>query len=427
MISTCLSTVRAAAVKKNITLTSNLSDKPRVVLSDQARVSQMILNYLSNAVKFTQRDGHVSVTLQWSPVEEGSVMRKRSRSKVDMGMSDEDVLASLEVYRAQREELFQKQGVSYHQEQIIVCVEDDGVGIEKDELRAIFQPFEQVESGVSRAFGGSGLGLSICYQLAHLLGGRVWVESTVGVGSKFYLSLPMDVVDQDSLDDLIRRTSSAGNANNRTKRLIMISTSSQKKLKEVEEKFGTLKTDRDMSSGQGDTSDRPSSEERTCEGESSTPREPSMQGRRDKRSKRAEKLKHEFAGKKVLVVEDNLLNQRVFTKYLKNAGVEVEVASNGELGVEAAAKTKFDLILMDCHMPVMDGYLASAQITQDEGCINASTPIIALTADVEASNRQSCESCGMVDFLTKPLQSNALYRLMRRYITMQSTPIVAVE
>ena len=114
----------------------------------------------------------------------------------------------------------------------------------------------------------------------------------------------------------------------------------------------------------------------------------------------------------------NLLNQKIFTKYLISAGVDVEVADNGELGVEEANRKKYDLIFMDCHMPVMDGYLATQNITEDEECVNKSTPIIALTADVEASNKKRCEESGMVDYLTKPLQSKTLYQKMDKYLSV---------
>lgn len=401
VIASCLSTVRTSAEKKNITLAKNSPEKYHVVVSDYSRICQILLNFLSNAVKFTPLDGQVSITLTWKDLEVDKKHEEFLASyRENNGVSEEDLKEVAQSCKRHREDLMKQYEVKYHGEQMVLCVEDNGIGIEKEKLTSVFQPFEQADASVTRAYGGTGLGLSICRQLAKLLGGYVWVESTPNVGSRFYLSLPLDIVERSSLRKLAKCVPAAS-----------LQRRSQSRISD--EAFSTEDTTSSAKLTERAVEDSIQGEEQPS-GSCKPKRRKERKAGDNKSSK--EKKNEEFLGKKVLVVEDNLLNQRVFTKYLKNKGVDVTLASNGKLGVEAAMETKFDLILMDCHMPVMDGYSASKTITGSDECINKSTPIVALTADVEASNRERCEACGMTDFLTKPLQSNTLYSLMRTYI-----------
>ena len=351
-------------------------------------------------MKFTPLEGDVSITLTWQGQDVGNKHKEFLANVGENGVSEEDFWEIAETCKKQREVLLELHGMKCHCEQMVLCVEDNGIGIEKEKLTSIFQPFEQADASVTRAYGGTGLGLSICRQLAKLLGGYVWAESTPNVGSRFYLSLPMETVEQSSLSELAKLVPAASLQRQCRKTLSTEVFSSEETTSSAKltERVMEVPAHRDEKAS-GSCEPKPRKERKG-------------RGSKPSNGKKVEK----FVGKKVLVVEDNLLNQRVFTKYLKNAGIDAVVASNGKLGVEAAMETKFDLILMDCHMPVMDGYTASKSITGNDECINKSTPIVALTADVEASNRQRCEACGMSDFLTKPLQSNTLYSLMRNYM-----------
>ena len=424
----CLSTVRVAAKEKNIHMTLKSPKLLKVIMSDQARLSQIILNFLSNAVKFTPKEGKISIALAWGKIEEHP--RSRVPSVGDVGMSKLDLLKIQETWKSQRQAEMERHGVESHGEQMILCVEDSGIGIAEDKIGNLFQPFEQADASVTRAYGGTGLGLSICRQLAELLGGSVWVESTIGVGSKFYLSLPVDVVGEGHVEKIYWDKEGFGK-----KQLKMICSLSEKTLKlkrsdifemcEVQVLTPAITTNpcyvdeeesmrldvefQKMKGGAKKTSEKNARPSNGVENPKAK-----VYSRDEERGKQI--LARQFSGKKILIVEDNLLNQKVFIKYLENAGVDVTVASNGHLGVEAAMKRKFDLIFMDCHMPVMDGYLASQHITEDEKCVNKSTPIIALTADVEASNKRKCEESGMVGYLTKPLQSKTLYDTMRKHL-----------
>ena len=442
VISSCISPIRVAAAKKNISITMKFSRRLNLSLSDQARLSQIVLNYLSNAVKFTQENGRIIITLTWGEMEEQPVRSLLSTSG-DIGISDGDLMDLQNICECQRKAILEKDGVESHREQMTLCVEDSGIGIAGDKIGNLFQPFEQADASVTRVYGGTGLGLSICRQLAQLLGGSVWVESTIGVGSKFYLSLPMDVVEDKHVDTLISLKEGLGNSRNKQLKVIASLsenlTLKQKRCDMYEEHVLPQRTSSEsMSSNRAITvegslsiSGESSQEElEKRDGKKVDAHPPSSQSSKsneDAESRRTpetpttarkrRKKQIQFPGKTVLIVEDNLLNQKIFTKYLISAGVDVEVADNGELGVEEANRKKYDLIFMDCHMPVMDGYLATQNITEDEECVNKSTPIIALTADVEASNKKRCEECGMVDYLTKPLQSATLYDVMSKYFS----------
>ena len=406
----CISTVRVAATKKNISL--SIRDNPgrlKVVVSDQARLSQIVLNFLSNAVKFTPENGTITVTMSWGEAED-----KFQQTSLDnggeLGVAGDELHKLLEICRLQRQEVVNEYRVRTHLEQMTLCVEDSGIGIEPAKIGAIFQPFEQADASVTRAYGGTGLGLSICRQLAQLLGGDVRAESTVGVGSKFFLSLPLDVVEPEDVANLPPGLG----VGNLKKKLEMITSVSEKNLKQ---KRSDMFEDSASHCPKACLSTNGEHEKKVRGSENDSPNSNQIRtssGRTPPKVKAYPNL----SGKRILVVEDNILNQKVFTKYLKNAGVDVTVANNGQVGVEEAKMNKFDMIFMDCHMPVMDGYLASKHITEDEGCVNKATPIIALTADVEASNKKRCEESGMVDYLTKPLQSKTLYQKMDKYLSV---------
>jgi PAS domain S-box-containing protein len=247
------------------------------VMGDAFRLRQVLLNLIGNAVKFTAR-GKIKVTLRRPPGE-------RRRSIVQF------------------------------------AVEDTGIGIAAEQLTTIFDDFQQGDSSTTRPYGGAGLGLSISRKLISLMGGRLNVESTPGVGSRFSftLALPLD--------------------------------------------------------------------ERAA---------PSRQ------PPAASKSAKPLAGLALLVVEDTPLNQEVARHLLTGAGAEVTVAASGPLGLELAqtAEPPFDIILMDLQMPGMDGLEATRRLR--DSTKTASTPIIAMTANVMASDREACLAGGMNDYVVKP-------------------------
>ena len=255
---------------------------PQYVEGDGTRIRQVLLNLLSNAVKFTATG---IVRLQVESV--GANMLR-------------------------------------------FCIEDSGIGIDAGNLARLFRPFTQADSSTSRRFGGTGLGLTISKRLVELMGGRIDVDSTPGVGSRFSCWLPLPVVAVAPADA-------------------------------VPEKSAAEPARRDL---------------------------------------------------RILVVEDSVVNQKVVMGLLSKMGHTVTLAVNGQAAVAAvndSGDTPFDLILMDCQMPEMDGYEATREIRRLEASrARTPVPIIALTANAMQSDRDRCLEAGMDDYLTKPVDPRKL-------------------
>jgi CheY-like chemotaxis protein/anti-sigma regulatory factor (Ser/Thr protein kinase) len=283
------------------------------VIGDEVRVGQVILNLLTNAVKFTSRGGAVVLHVrQWEDAEV-------------------------------REGLLPVQ----------ISVMDTGIGIPRDKLTKIFHPFEQADDSVTRKFGGTGLGLSIISRLVDLMGGALKAESQVGVGSVFHVWLTFTL-------DM--------NANKR---------------KEIEQREAAGES-------------RPS---------------PTLKGVR------------------ALVVEDNTVNQRVIVKILQKGGIESVIANNGEEALSILTRggplqendSGFDIVLMDCQMPLMDGYEATRLFRMHERASGRHTPVIAMTAHALQGDREKCLSAGMDDYISKPINSKELFNIIEQTLTSRGT------
>jgi len=235
-------------------------------------------------------------------------------------------------------------------------VRDSGIGIAPEQLSAIFAEFSQAEASTTRRFGGTGLGLSISQRLVSLMGGRLEVESTVGRGSLFHFALDLAAVEGPE----------GGNANG-----FLVKPLTASKVFDAIADVSAHKTMRDMSSGH-----------------------PSTQRRLD--------------GMRLLVVEDNLINQQVAEELLAREGAFVTVAGDGRSGVDCAlaADPPFDVVLMDIQMPDMDGYQATRLL---RGCGRTKTlPILAMTANAMESDRAAAREAGMNDHIAKPIDLDAL-------------------
>ncbi|MBK9439809.1 MAG: response regulator [Comamonadaceae bacterium] len=238
-------------------------------------------------------------------------------------------------------------------------VSDTGLGIAPDKLPLLFTPFTQAEASTHRDYGGSGLGLSIVHSLAEAMGGKVGVESQPGKGSRFWFQLRAQAV--SDLDDARQTT-------------------------------------------------RP---------DLVTPEST---------------IRSSVSSARLLVVEDNLVNRMVIESLLSKLGVQVTLVTDGQQAVhvitqhdqpdqpdQGSQSQRFDLILMDLQLPVLDGYAATAQIRQWETQQQqARLPIIALTADAFEENRDQCLAAGMDDFLTKPISLPALQTTLERWLTRQT-------
>jgi signal transduction histidine kinase/ActR/RegA family two-component response regulator len=238
--------------------------------------------------------------------------------------------------------------------QLVFSVTDSGIGIAPENQARVFSGFLQAESSTTRRFGGTGLGLAICDRLVTLMGGTLLLESTLGAGSRFSFKLTLPVAD---LPEMAEAHTAA-----------------------VREVLADSPRNGDLEE---------------------TVSVPVAQSQR-------------LAGLRILLVEDNLINQQVAQELLGQEGAHITLAQNGREGVDAVrdAPEPFDVVLMDLQMPVMDGFEATREIRQT---LQQTLPIIAMTANAMASDRAACLDAGMNDHVGKPFNLTHLVAVLRQY------------
>jgi CheY-like chemotaxis protein len=312
------------AEAKHLSLAVSLPENLHIALAGDAhRISQMLGNLLDNAIKFTESGG---VALRVTGTDE-SVQSIRVRFEVG----------------------------------------DTGIGIPADLQHSIFDAFAQGDSSTTRRYGGSGLGLAIVKELSRRMNGEFGVQSIVGVGSTFWLSLPFEKAEM-----------------------------------EPEQDAPTAPPPRPVAAP------KPPSRATTA-----TPRMITAAGREFQ-----EKLRQvDRTSVRILLVEDNPANLRVTQALLETLGCEVRTAINGVQAVAAYREGQYDLVLMDCQMPEMDGYQATGMIRQIETILGRSTPIVALTAHAMDGSREECLAAGMNDQLSKPLTLAALTNKLLEWLS----------
>jgi len=274
------------ATEKGLTLRLEALDAPHYCLGDQTRLQQALLNYVSNAIKFTAQ-GTVTIRV-WCETE-----------------TDNDVLLRFEVT-------------------------DTGVGIPADVLPRMFGSFEQADATTTRKFGGTGLGLAITKAFAELMGGAAGCSSVLGEGSTFWFTARLGKAEAPAA--VVNASDSA----------------------------------------------------------------------------RAEALlRSKYKGTRVLVAEDDAVNQEVATIMLEDVGLVVEVAQDGVEAVRMAGRYIYPLILMDMQMPRMDGLEATRRIRMLDGC--AAVPVVAMTGNAFNEDRMRCRAAGMTGFISKPVMPEDFY------------------
>jgi len=261
-------------------------------------------------------------------------------------------------------------------------VKDTGIGIIPEAQKQIFDSFSQADSSTTRRFGGTGLGLTISRQLCEMMGGAIHVDSIPGKGSTFEFTLPLPVIRGAS--DSLRQTAPVDIPGRR----VLIPDDNETDLTEA------------VTAGAPPTAtpleiDRRASEDTELEG-------------------------------KVLLVEDNPINQKVATHMLAALGLTVDAVANGEDALAALAKKSYGLVLMDCQMPVLDGYETTRRIRkQEESSVRSEAinhiPVIALTAHAMDGDRRLCLSAGMDDYLSKPFKRNQLREVLGRWLPGRKT------
>lgn len=247
-------------------------------------------------------------------------------------------------------------------------VEDTGIGIADEQREHLFDSFHQVDGGTTRRFGGIGLGLAIAGQAVALMGGRLEVESAPGRGSRFSFSIPLACPDGETANV----SSETGGAPDI-----------------LDTPYVPITPDIPDTA---DTSDTPTNAQQASSDLALPP------GR-------------------VLVVEDNTLNQMIILELLEHAGLQATAVNNGREAVDIVGVQTFDLVLMDLQMPVMGGVEATELIRALEAGTGERLPIIALTANAQDSDRAECALAGMNDFLSKPIDVDQLYAKLKQWLS----------
>ena len=407
---------------------------PRSLIGDSLRLGQILVNYCNNAVKFTERG---EIRIRVSKREEG----------------ERDVLLHF-------------------------AVQDTGIGLSQEQQGRLFQSFSQADSSTSRRYGGSGLGLAISKSLAQLMGGAVGVESELGVGSTFWFTARLGkgvqqarvlqpridlrgcrvlVIEDNeyarlalaemlaamSFDvtgaaggeagiEAVRRGAAAGRpfrlvfsdwqmpgingleAGRRIlalglqppPRLVMVTAYGREEVAEAAE-----------AAGFASVLTKPANPSQLFDAAMRALGEQPMQPAAGREAAQAGPVLAAIAGARLLLAEDNELNQEVAVELLHDAGLAVEVAADGRIALDQLLQHPvghYDAVLMDMQMPVLDGLAATAEIRQLPQF--ADLPIIAMTANAMQGDRERCLAAGMNDYVAKPIDPDELWRVLLRRI-----------
>ena len=410
---------------KGIELVVNVGiDVPVTVRGDPGRLRQIVMNLMGNAIKFTH-EGYVVLDAAGACDERGRLTLR-------------------------------------------IEVTDTGIGIPPDRLDRLFKTFSQIDSSTTRHYGGSGLGLSIVKRLAELMGGAVGVRSEPGRGSSFWVTLKVDAVAEQAereavglgrriliVDDLpVSRQSLARKL--RLARFDAVSVGG------VDEALEQLAKDPDFDLVLADELMPAKSGLDLLAALRADPRHAtlpfillSLFGAEHDPAERAHhphavglkpirgctltalvaqvltgkvpskaelppapQANPTFCGHRILLVEDNAVNQRVAQRMLQKLAAEVTIANHGAEALERLAESTYDAVLMDCQMPVMDGFTAARRIRELEHRSGRGKrlPIIALTANVMSEDRENCIAAGMDAHLGKPIEAAQLVACLLRYL-----------
>jgi len=289
--------VRAGEKHQNIAVNVN-QNVPPVINGDELRLSQIITNLLTNAIKFTPDNGHIEVSAEKLNEKDGEITLR-------------------------------------------IAVADSGIGISPEQQLKLFTSYNQADSGIAQKFGGTGLGLAISKRIIELMRGRIWIESELGKGAKFIF---------------------------------------------------TIKTGKGMDKAR---------------------EESSRQGRSGGSG-------FDFSKYTILVAEDDEINREIMSALLGKTGISVDFAENGKRAVSLFQEhhDRYDMILMDIHMPEMNGYEATRTIRASEMEIAKNIRIIALTADVFKEDIEKCLEAGMDGHIGKPIFPNDLYAMLKKNLTL---------
>ncbi|OZH54058.1 hypothetical protein AFK68_13425 [Hydrocoleum sp. CS-953] len=447
-IEECLDLLAPRATEKKLEL-AYLIDRqtPEVIVGDITRLRQVLVNLLSNGVKFTET-GEVVVSVTASP------------QNLDLNSSE-----NRHCPIPNQTECTQPNTPCPIFYTIQFAVKDTGIGIPRDRRNRLFKPFSQVDASTTRYYGGTGLGLAISKRLTEIMGGTMWVESELGVGSTFFFTIVSPAVPSSSCLEQENGTEKLlenkhllivdDNATNRevltlqSESLGMRSqaiASGEEAINVLQsgDKFDVAILDVQMPGMDGITLAREIRKLGSCQDLpivflSSLAQElsntkaninattylnkPIKQSQIEKVLvgifkgnivDSAQKLKIESNIKlaetlplKILLAEDNVVNQKVAINILKNLGYRADIAANGLEVLAALHRQSYDVVLMDVQMPEMDGLTATRQICA-EWAKDERPCIVAMTANAMQGDREKCLNAGMDDYIAKPVRREAL-------------------
>jgi two-component system sensor histidine kinase/response regulator len=424
LFETIAATSMQSAVKGIELIVDIGNEVPVLARGDPGRLRQIIMNLVGNAIKFTH-EGHVVLDVSVA-AREGSRLTLQ------------------------------------------VEVTDTGIGIPADRLDRLFKTFSQIDSSTTRHYGGTGLGLSIVKRLAELMGGTVGVYSEAGRGSSFWVTIVVDALEEQPyretvglgrrvliVDDIVAsRDSLAGKLG-----LSLFETVAVGSVDEAWEQlekgsgFDLVLADELMPKKGGlDLLAAMRADARYAtlpfillslfgveQDASEWTQRPDavalkpiraialtalvdqvLTGKLPRKPKElpASQASPTFSGRRILLVEDNPVNQRVAQRVLQKLAADVTLANNGAEALERIAESNFDAVLMDCQMPVMDGFTATRRIRESERLSGRGKrlPIIALTANVMSEDRENCIAAGMDAHLGKPIEPAQLIHCLGRYL-----------
>lgn len=424
-------------------------DLPMSLIGDPLRLGQILVNLGNNAVKFTEKNGEVVVKVSGDHLSHDSIR------------------------------LF-----------FTVC--DSGIGMTQEQQSRLFQSFSQADTSTTRKYGGTGLGLAICKSLTQLMGGSITVSSEVGVGSEFKFDVVIGVqekqLERATLEsNKISTIKVLVTDDNETSRNILTgilqsfgfqvdqadsgeSAIALLERNNIDDPYHLVLMDWNMPSMDGVDTIRKiqtnmslshvptiimvtaygreevsvAAKDLDVKGFLTKPTTPSslldsiMQAMGEtvvnSRAKLQDHTVSEYIqvlqGASVLLVEDNDMNQEVAVAILNKNGIRVSVANNGEEAINYLRKNSVDGVLMDCQMPVMDGYTAVKILRKDKRF--KSLPILAMTANAMIGDREKALEAGMNDHITKPINVNDMFRIMAKWIkpsdqNPESSSIKSVE
>jgi signal transduction histidine kinase/DNA-binding response OmpR family regulator len=444
-----LKTLAVRGDEKGLELLCEIAPEvPEIVQADSSRLRQILTNLIGNAIKFTD-EGEVALRVQ-----------------VDASDKERRLLQFI--------------------------VSDTGIGIPPEKQKLIFDPFTQADTSTTRKYGGTGLGLTISSRLVAMMGGKLWLESEVGCGTQFHFTLQCKCSDATvelgtvAPPEVLRGVKVLIVDDNRTNRRILEGILKRWEMKftsvedgdtaleelsaarEVAEPYALILTDVHMPGMNGFTlvehirhtpglstatimmltSAGHRGDALRCKelGVSAYLLKPIRQselreaiarvlGAREQQGAIPLLTRYSLHDARdpaevlrILLAEDNVVNQRLATRLLEKRGHRVSVAANGREALEALAKDNYDLVLMDVQMPEMDGMEATAKIREMEKITGRHQPVVALTAHAMKADHDLCLAAGMDGYLTKPIRQLELDELLEKYTrVLRASEIVPVR